>query len=476
MYKRIKICILFIIMIIILSYENIAFSSTISSDINAINDSKYPGIKSLIQNLQKNHPSWKFQVEYTGLNFNDVITNEYQGHGTSPKNLVPISDNYSGMWICSICGKRAYDTGSWYCASEQAIKYMMDPRNSINESDVFQFMDLSYVGDIGEVIQITDADFKISSSYFLVSPSVDIVKIKNTYNNAVIKSANGTIISSGNVSTGNKITINSSTYTIIKKGDVNKDGQVNIVDVVILLNYITGKKVLDNDAIEAGKIQNSSNVTIVDIVQILNYITGKRAINLVENSNSNIMFLINQMTQNMPYIDDESKQAIVNSASKYQVNPLYIVARLNQEQGAGTSPLATGSGFNGNYVGYYNLFNIRASGNSKAEVYTNGLKYADSCGWNTKAKSIEGGIEFIASQYINKKQNTLYYQKFNVVGTSTLYSHQYMQNIMAAQNEGTKLKSFYKTFDGNLTNTYVFTIPVYENMPKSVCTRPNTGV
>ena len=46
------------------------------SQINSIDDKKYPGIKSMIQNLQKKHPKWNFKVFYTGLNWNDVIKNE----------------------------------------------------------------------------------------------------------------------------------------------------------------------------------------------------------------------------------------------------------------------------------------------------------------------------------------------------------------------------------------------------------------
>ena len=48
------------------------------------------------------------------------------------------------MWFCPVCGTKSYDNGSLRCASMEALKYMMDPRNSLNSSDVFQFMELSY--------------------------------------------------------------------------------------------------------------------------------------------------------------------------------------------------------------------------------------------------------------------------------------------------------------------------------------------
>ena len=104
-------------------------------------ETKYPGYKTLVQSLVKAHPNWTFELYETNLDWETVINNEYQGHGGSPKNLVPT--NYVGGWICPICKGKPYDNGSWRCASREAIEYMMDPRNSINETDVFQFQDLS---------------------------------------------------------------------------------------------------------------------------------------------------------------------------------------------------------------------------------------------------------------------------------------------------------------------------------------------
>lgn len=108
-----------------------AVTQSISTEIDKIDDTKYPGIKEKIKKLQSEYPNWKFKILYTGLDWNDVILNEYTGHGKSPKNLIQKTANYKGEWICSICNDTAYDNGSWRCTSEQAIKYMMDPRKYI---------------------------------------------------------------------------------------------------------------------------------------------------------------------------------------------------------------------------------------------------------------------------------------------------------------------------------------------------------
>ena len=147
MNKKIKIISLIVILTIIINIlisiiiqnKTYAVTQSFSADIENINESKYPGIKEKIKQLQSKYPNWNFKILYTGLDWNKVITNEYTGHGASPKNLIYKTSSYQGEWICSICGEKGYDNGNWKCASEQAIKYIMDPRNSITETNIFQF-------------------------------------------------------------------------------------------------------------------------------------------------------------------------------------------------------------------------------------------------------------------------------------------------------------------------------------------------
>lgn len=71
-------------------------------------------------------------------------------------------------------------------------------------------------------------------------------------------------------------------------------------------------------------------------------------------------------------------------------------------------------------------------------------------------------------------QDTIYFQKFDVENSDgKMYWHQYMQNIMAAQSEGARLKKTLTEIDG-LDYNYTFIIPVYENMPNETTPRPNT--
>ena len=197
MKKKLIVSILIVAVIYILlgMLGNTAFANTpgtLTSDINGIDDAKYPGYKSLMNEMKAKHPNYRFLVYYTGMDWNEVITTEYQGHGTSPLNLFQVSSNYNGMWQCPICGIQKYDNGSWCCASKEALAYMMDPRNSINESDVFQFKDLegsdvsyddiarvvagygSYLNNQEAIQAIVDASVQYNvNGYFLVAKIVN---------------------------------------------------------------------------------------------------------------------------------------------------------------------------------------------------------------------------------------------------------------------------------------------------------------
>lgn len=319
------------------AFQNVSFAVTqfLSEDIDNIDDNRYPGIKSMINELRQKYPTWSFKVLYTGLNWEDVINGEHNAHGN---NLVSATNKYYDKeWVCEVCGDRLYDTGSWKCASRDAVKYMIDPRNSINESDVFQFLQLSYSECSYEDLQSMVANY----------------------------------------------------------------GYLNNRDII------------------------------------------EKVIQIGKNSN---------------------------------VNPFFIMAKIIQEQGQGKSVLATGTSYTGTdgvvYSGYYNYFNIGAYGNGSANVITNGLRYAKNKGWDTPAKSIEGGINTIASNYIKYGQDTMYFQKFNVSSTRySHYTHQYMQNVLGAQSEGTILRRNLQN-NGLMNAKYTFIIPLYENTPAVACRAP----
>lgn len=160
----------------------------------------------------------------------------------------------------------------------------------------------------------------------------------------------------------------------------------------------------------------------------------------------------------------------VSVGSGLGVSPYHLAARCKQEQGIkGTSQLISGK-YTG-YEGYYNYFNVGAYTTSAASSVVNGLIYAKKMGWNSIYGSIQGGSSVVADKYVKKGQNTIYFEKFNVVNTSNLYGHQYMTNVMAAISEGSSMAKAYT----DKTAAFVFRIPVYSNMPETAVTFTDKG-
>ena len=149
------------------------------------------------------------------------------------------------------------------------------------------------------------------------------------------------------------------------------------------------------------------------------------------------------------------------------ISPFHLASRVYQEQGQGTSPLISGT-YPG-YEGYYNYFNIGASGSTDQAVIESGLTYAKNANppWNSHYYALHFGAQILGSNYINKGQDTLYLQKFDVDGSySGMYWHQYMQNICAPTSEAKSIRKLYEEV-GAIDNVFVFKIPVYNNMPES---------
>lgn len=175
------------------------------------------------------------------------------------------------------------------------------------------------------------------------------------------------------------------------------------------------------------------------------------------------------MSGAIPDYGQSYAQVFTSIGQTLKVSPFHLASRVLQEQGTnGTSALISGT-YSG-YEGLYNYFNIGATGKGSTEVITNGLAKARSYGWTSRYLSLSGGSNIISKNYIQVGQDTLYLQKFNVTTTQT-YNHQYMQNIAAPSSESSNVKKAYSNA-GSIDNTFVFKIPVYDNMPGSACIKP----
>ncbi len=190
----------------------------------------------------------------------------------------------------------------------------------------------------------------------------------------------------------------------------------------------------------------------------------------------------NKITMDKTYAD------LIWDAAVYSgVSPYNLASRIKQEVG----PFITHSSISGRVEGYeglYNFYNIGATSSVEdLGAIKNGLRYARNGNnaseevknnylipWNEPSKAIKGGAVFIGSSYISVGQYTLYLQKFDVNNQykNSLYWHQYMTNCLAPYSECSSIYKAYNT-SGMLNSSIAFVIPVYENMPDEICTRPD---
>ncbi len=155
------------------------------------------------------------------------------------------------------------------------------------------------------------------------------------------------------------------------------------------------------------------------------------------------------------------------AAKDSNVSPYHLSSRCLQEVGVNGSK--SSSGTVPGYEGLYNFFNIGAVPGGQGAVI-NGLIKARAMGWTSPELSIRGGAKIIGANYINKGQNTLYFQKFDVTdGGNGLYSHQYMTNLQAPTSEAKNMAKSYSDFNNAAITFY---IPVYNNMPEKPCPQP----
>ena len=83
-------------------------------------------------------------------------------------------------------------------------------------------------------------------------------------------------ITSGIITSGDKITIKSSTeektFIIVLKGDVNGDGKISAVDYVLIKNHIMNTNTLNSQELLFADVNKDGNVSAVDYVLIKNHI------------------------------------------------------------------------------------------------------------------------------------------------------------------------------------------------------------
>ena len=377
--------------------------------------------KSKLRQIHSEYPKWVFKAMHTDMTWEEAIKNE----SIVGRNLVTRESISSwksietGSYDWANSTWATFDGSKWMAASEGIIRYYMDPRNFLDSSNVFQFLQQNY-----------DSSTQVASGVETL--------VKSTFMESR---------STGNVSTIETTT----TASQVAKG--KKGVAVNAPGIQLGL---------------APKYVKDANIEFKSPAGITMEPTPAAVEDTQPAAQSDNTSSANTSGEEKTYVD-----MIMSAAVQSNVNPYVLASMLIQEQGVkGTSGLISGT--TSPYEGHYNFFNIQAYHSGNQTATQRGLWWASQSGshlrpWNSREKAIIGGAMYYGEKYVHAGQNTFYLKKFNVQGSDP-YKHQYMTYVEAAASEGIKLSRAY-TAEMKAVKLEFF-IPVYKEMPDEIARKP----
>lgn len=104
--------------------------------------------KNALRRLHEKYPNWSFVAKYTGIDFQYAVDQENSGN----RSMVYVSSTTPFSWLSTAPGDYDWatdtyvnkDGSSWKGASRELIAYYMDPRNFLDEQQIFMFETQSY--------------------------------------------------------------------------------------------------------------------------------------------------------------------------------------------------------------------------------------------------------------------------------------------------------------------------------------------
>ena len=362
--------------------------------------------------LHEKYPQWEFVPMVTGLDWQKSVDGERSPH---KKQLIENNVQASYKCSCSSCKGVIQEAANWVSASEEAVKYYMDPRNFLNEQYIFQFESTAYDSTHTKegVEAILDNTWMHNSSITYLNGlgeektyKEDGVEVK--YSDVILKSA--------------------------------KDSGMSAYYLASKIVQEVGSSSSSNAGGASGK--NAPFNGIYNYYNIGAY-TGVR--DGLEWANGFMKTIRSTVMYKTASTSGTQVVTIPSNTEVYYISKSGDFYRL--------SVIVDGT----TYKGYVKKDNISA--------YTS---YGRP--WTNPQKTIYNGAQYIYDSF-SETQYTGYLQKFNVNPESdTLYGHEYMANVRAAAAESKKTYNAY--ISANILDTKkVFSIPVFENMPGADMTR-----
>ncbi len=454
--------------------------------------------KTGLRQIHAQYPNWTFTAVKTGFDWNNVIQNEgvlgrnlvHTNSISSYKSLADGAYNWdSGTWT-------GFDGSTWVAASTEIISYYMDPRNFLDEVNVFQFLDQSYNSSLHtkEGLQsmlkgtFMEGSIRSGASASVSTSSGSSGSSSSSGSSGVITAGPGVSGGSSSGSTSATPGAGSSGSSSSASGGANSgitfsspggsSGQSSGTTSQTPSSGGSHQVRLEGPSASISKKQAGLLASSVVIGAGPGSVTSGNSTSSGSASPSGSSGGGSQTPGTSASTGNASAgvnyaDAIMSAAQSSGVSPYVIAAMILQEQGRN----GTGNSISGNYAGYtgyYNYFNVGAYASDGMGAVQRGLWYASQSGsygrpWTTPESSIAGGAQFYGTNYVKAGQDTLYLKKYNVQG-SNMYKHQYMTNVDGAASEGS---IFAEGFTSQQKNTALnFKIPVYNNMPETPCTQP----
>lgn len=417
-----------IILSIILIISSIPFVAYAKTYQESLIEAGFPqSYAEKLEALHNKYPNWVFAPLKTGLDFQSAVNGERSKHSNQ---LISLSSTDDKQMFCNdnecfADGNYIIKEGKdWVSASQSAVEYYMDPRNFLDEEQIFQFESTAY--DSSQTKEGVEAILKGTwmydslISYRTTAQNVKIYDSSTKYSDVILKAAS---------------------------------------DFNISAYYLASKIKQENGASTASAV--SVNGSTAPFEGIYNYFN----IGAYSSSNDGLAWAAGYLKSNkntVIYSDYDSKTSTPTGTQAPISSGQYMTWRANKG--------------NCYYVRLYDEVMGRYVEGASGYIYTSDCSTtyigssASSYGrpWTNPYKSIYYGAQYIAKSF--SAQNTGYLQKFNVSPASNKkYTNEYMKNIKGAAAEAKQTyKGYYSA--GILESARTFYIPVFDNMPNDVGT------
>lgn len=128
------------------TYAQIKVTMTDENYEQYLNEQNFPeSYRESLRELHALYPEWNFVAHHTGLQWQEVVDMESRlGYSLISGSNLAYRSVAEGAY--DVVSKRfyVYDGSNWYCANRETVAYYIDPRNFLNQYNIFMFLNLSF--------------------------------------------------------------------------------------------------------------------------------------------------------------------------------------------------------------------------------------------------------------------------------------------------------------------------------------------